>query len=169
MPLEPQLRNGGGVCFQIGRPEGRRVRGLLTLQHRPFEPGQIRKPGQACGGREAGEEIGELGTVFGQARLARRMTADELGRGVGEEPLVGDAAGRREVGLQGLRQQQPRVVAIDLQALGRGEPVMPDIPLDAALVPFEQGGAEPALQLGQGSHAASRFAVRSRRVCASSA
>ena len=80
-----------------------------------------------------------------------------------EEALVRDPAGRGEIRLERVGQEQPRRVPVDLQATGGSEPVRLDLMLDSVVALFTERGMEPSLQLGQRDHAAALSIARSSR------
>ena len=109
-------RRRGVVAVECRQPDRRQRCGIQRFGDRPFQPGRLGDERHFFKPLERPEEGREVDAVAHQARLARRIAADELARRVAEEALVDQAHGHRENRHQRRGQRGARVVLVDAQA-----------------------------------------------------
>jgi hypothetical protein len=150
--LETQRHVGGLIAWDRGElfrgHRGRFAYGGGDVE-RPLQAGDVGQVGHASARLKAGEEVGEVGAVFDEAARVRRMLAQVLVRGVGEEARVDQATDHREGGFQRLTQRGEGVIAVDAEPRPRSDAIAPNGGNNLPGIAAEDGVADPHLKLKQ--------------------
>ncbi len=150
---EPQrLARPGGRPGERVEPQRRAQWRVPGGVHRPFQARDIGQVRVVRDGGEGRQEVAEPAAILEQARPIGQVAGDELRGGEVEEASVnqpddgGIGCGER------LGQGDEGVVAIDLDALRRGEAVADDGLLQAGGIAAGDGLDERSLQIKQRGH-----------------